>query len=157
MNIPTSVKTIGSHAFYYCKGLKNVTIGESVMSIGNHAFSYCDSLTNVTCKATTVPNAEENAFFGQYDKVTLFVPNEALEGYQAHEEWGKFTHIVPFIGAGPGDVNGDGNITIGDVTNLIDQLINGEEIPAYFDVNGNGSVTIGDITAIIDMLLAGNH
>ena len=29
-------------------------------------------------------------------------------------------------------------------------------LPAYCDVGGNGTVTIGDVTALIDMLLGGN-
>ena len=60
---------------------------------------------------------------------------ESLEAYRAHEEWGKFSHIVPFIGAGPGDVNGDGKIAISDVTNLINLLLSSDELPAYADVN----------------------
>ena len=91
-----------------------------------------------------------------YDQVTLFVPYESIEEYRAAWEWGQFTHIVPFIGAGPGDINGDGNIAINDVTNLIDQLLGGEEIPAYCDVDGDGNVSIKDVTALIDQLLSGN-
>ena len=42
------------------------------------------------------------------------------------------------------------------MTNLIDQLLGGEEIPAYCDVDGDGNVTIKDVTALIDQLLSGN-
>ena len=88
-------------------------------------------------------------------QLTLFVPTESIEVYRNAEIWCQF-HIIPFIGAGPGDVNGDGNIAVSDVTNLIDQLLGGEELPAYADVNGDGEVTIKDITDLIDMLLNGN-
>ena len=91
-----------------------------------------------------------------YAQIMLFVPDQSLEAYCNHTEWGKFTHIVPFLGAGPGDINGDGNIAVSDVTNLIDQLLSGEELPAYADVNGDGVVTIKDVTDLIDMLLGGN-
>ena len=56
-----------------------------------------------------------------------------------------------------GDVNGDGEVSIGDVTALIDILLG---TPADADtlirceVNGDGEVSIGDITALIDMLLS---
>ena len=63
---------------------------------------------------------------------------------------------MPFIGAGPGDVNGDGSVSILDATGLIDMLLCGEELPAYADVNGDGIISIIDITALIDMLLSGN-
>jgi hypothetical protein len=63
---------------------------------------------------------------------------------------------VPFIGAGPGDIDGDGEINIADATRLIDKLLSGEELPAYIDVNGDGSVDIADVTSILDSMLGGN-
>ena len=55
-----------------------------------------------------------------------------------------------------GDVNGDGSVTIKDVTYLIDYLLGGELLvfisPAG-DLNQDGLITIKDVTALIDMLL----
>ena len=56
-------------------------------------------------------------------------------------------------GSQPGDVNGDGNVNISDVTALIDILLNGGNAPASADVNGDNQVNIADVTALIDMLL----
>lgn len=58
----------------------------------------------------------------------------------------------------PGDMNGDGKITIEDVTELIDLLLSGEdpqseEVFQVADVDGDGHITIGDVTAIIDQIL----
>ncbi len=44
---PDSPITIGSHAFYYCTKLTNVSLG-GVTSIGNSAFSSCFKLANIT-------------------------------------------------------------------------------------------------------------
>lgn len=57
-----------------------------------------------------------------------------------------------------GDVNNDGQVTIADVTVLIDYLLG--SVPASFsavnaDVNHDTNVTIADVTALIDMLLNG--
>lgn len=53
-----------------------------------------------------------------------------------------------------GDVNDDKNITIADVTALINYLLNGGEINlANSDVNGDQGISIGDVTALINMLL----
>ena len=55
-----------------------------------------------------------------------------------------------------GDVNQDGNITIADVTTLIDYLLsNDSAIPAEADVNADDNVSIADVTALIDYLLNG--
>ncbi len=131
--------------------------GYEYLPIYSYSFAGFKGLTSVTCQSMTPPDAYLDAFNGLYESVPLYVPNDAFEDYRTHEEWGRFTRIVPFIGFGPGDVNGDGNISIGDAADLIDQLINGEDIPAYYDVDGSGAVTIGDIAALIDLLLAGNQ
>ena len=117
----------------------------------------CNNVNSITCLSATPIDAsliydESDSFF----EATLYVPQEGLEAYKAHDQWGQFLRIVPFIGAGPGDINGDGNIAINDVTNLIDMLLGGDELPAWADVNGDGNVTIADVTVLIDMLLNGN-
>lgn len=56
--------------------------------------------------------------------------------------------------SGLGDVNGDGEVTIADVSALIDLLVTGETTTAG-DLNGDGEINIADINALIDMLLNG--
>ena len=53
-----------------------------------------------------------------------------------------------------GDVNGDGNVTISDVTELVDLLLSQGETPDSADVNNDGVVSIADVTIIIDYLLS---
>jgi hypothetical protein len=156
VTIPNTITTIPRLAFAHCEKLKCVTIPESVVSFGSEPFAYCYALSRVISKPLVPPtNETQHAFYSSNANAVLFVPNESLDAYRADNVWGKFVHIVPFIGAGPGDVNGDGNVSIGDVTNLIDMLINGDA-PAYYDVNGDGQVSIADITALIDQLLGAN-
>ena len=55
-----------------------------------------------------------------------------------------------------GDVNNDGEVTIGDVTVLIDMILTSYVDPADFDradVNDDGEVTIADMTVLIDIIL----
>ena len=68
---------------------------------------------------------------------------------------------VTLVGGGNepliGDVNGDGEVNIGDVTAIIDYLLGtaGDNFNVEAaDVNRDGEVNIGDVTAIIDMLLS---
>ena len=55
-----------------------------------------------------------------------------------------------------GDVNGDGKLSIADVTELINYLLSGETPPAAADVNGDGKISIADVTELINMLLSSN-
>ena len=57
-----------------------------------------------------------------------------------------------------GDVNDDGEVTISDVTALIDYLLSGDAsaINTYAaDCNRDKGISIGDVTALIDYLLSG--
>ena len=54
-----------------------------------------------------------------------------------------------------GDVDGDGNVNIGDVTALIDILLSGATAPDAADCDLDDNVNIGDVTALIDYLLSG--
>ena len=155
VTLPSTITTL-YHGAFWGSSLKQITIPSSVTFIGDFALD-CPNLTKIVCMGTTPSELLDGYMWLMYitDQATVFVPQESLEDYTAHQEWGRFTHIVPFIGAGPGDVNGDGNISVSDVTDLIDELLNGGDKPAWMDVNGDGTVSIKDITDLIDMLLSG--
>ena len=84
------------------------------------------------------------------------VPLTAIDDYNAADYWYRFSTIEGF---GPaGDLNGDGVLSIGDVTLMVDLLLQGAGASvANGDVNGDGIVSIGDVTSLIDILLAGNN
>lgn len=52
----------------------------------------------------------------------------------------------------PGDVNGDGEVNISDVSDIIDMMLSGKVTEAG-DVNGDGEINISDINAVIDIIL----
>ena len=53
-----------------------------------------------------------------------------------------------------GDVNGDGQVKIDDVTALINLLLSGNTSAPAADCNQDGKVAIGDVTALINYLLS---
>lgn len=67
--------------------------------------------------------------------------------------WGSFAIFT--LGASPScDVNGDGQVTVADVTAIFD-ILNGVST-AYLssaDTNGDGEVTVGDVTKIYGVIL----
>ena len=58
-----------------------------------------------------------------------------------------------------GDADGDGNVTIGDVSTLIDYLLSGNSSGINLeaaDCDNDGLTTIGDVSTLIDYLLSGH-
>ena len=59
----------------------------------------------------------------------------------------------------PGDVNGDGEINVGDVSAVINYILkrpNTTFIAAAADMNGDGEINVGDVSAIINNILKRN-
>lgn len=163
ITIPSSVKYIGSYAFSGCKSLRSINIPEQVTSIGSCAFFMCSSLESVYSYVqepfriyeNTFQNWEANASTASFTTATLYVPAGTRDAYLATPAWDKFLNIVEMEATSQGDVNGDGSISIADVTELVN-IILGKNLPAnqsVADINGDGSVTIADVTALVNIIL----
>ncbi len=72
--ITYSVTSIGADAFYYCTGLKSVTIPNSVKTIGESAFNGCKNLSSVTI-ANGVTSIGVAAFQLCTSLTSLTIPN----------------------------------------------------------------------------------
>ena len=59
--IPSDVKTIGEKAFYFCDGLKNITLPEGLATIGINAFAGCSDLEAINLPEG-LEKIEEGAF-----------------------------------------------------------------------------------------------
>ena len=156
--IPDCITEISKAAFYKCHGLTSVTIPNSINSIGYRAFYDCDSLQTVTCLGTMPPVMTSSECFSTtaYNRTKLLVPRQSIVTYKATNYWNKFVNIEGYGDAAPGDVNGDGAMSITDVTILIDALLTGDMDAIFIeaaDLNANGSLDIDDVAALIDRLL----
>ena len=52
--LPDSIRSIGNHVFYLCKGLSEVVIPDGVVEINHSAFSGCESLIKIDIPETAV-------------------------------------------------------------------------------------------------------
>ena len=67
--------------------------------IYSEAFAKCSNLTDVYCLATSVPNAESDAFNESYPEyMTLHVPEEAINSYKTTAPWSSFGTVVTLDG-----------------------------------------------------------
>ena len=105
-------------------------------------------ITGITGKSYTVTNLAENGSF------YFYVMANYVDGGTGDSNVMEVTLFDSGHSFEVGDVNHDGNVSIADVTALIDMLLGGGsgcEICA--DVNGDNEVSIADVTALIDVLL----
>ena len=156
--VPESVTRIRQGAFGNSK-LISVTLPAGLTDVEYLAFADNPSLTYVTCLATTPPALGAFAFVSTINNsgITLTVPYNSHESYRS-SGWRPFAYTVSVEDIEPtqaGDVNNDNNVSIADVTALIDVLLSGGAAPATADVNGDNNVSIADVTALIDLLLSG--
>ena len=88
-------------------------------------------------------------------EMTVVVSATAQEEGMEISETAENTFLLPVATYIRGDVNNDGNVSISDVTALINYLLtNPEAIIIRNDVNLNGKVNISDVTALINYLLS---
>ena len=183
LDIPGTCTLLGNTAIFQCTSLKKLKIGdkdapagttliehyalahspelerlELGANIDSLTYGCLNDLTNVKiliCWATTPPRADELALGIAFSRTPLYVHKASVEAYRQARMWNRFQTIIPIEDVG--DVNGDGSVSIGDVTSLIDILLGGEtERALYCDVNLDGSVSISDVTILIDTLLGGS-
>ena len=140
----TAKVTNMGYMFSSCYNLRTIYVGSgwSTASVTNSSemFDYCQSL--VGGKGTTYSSSNPK------DKSYAHIDGGPSNPGYFTEKGGAFLR---------GDVNGDGEVAIGDLTELIDMLLSGGTInnPAA-DCNMDGSVGIADVTALIDYLLGGS-
>ena len=107
--------------------------------VQDHAWTYAWPSNNWWYQATEA---------GTYNVVITFDP--------AADDMNKITfNATPASAYEMGDVDHSGDISIGDVTALIDMLLTGGEVPAEANCDGQEGASIGDVTALIDYLLNG--
>ena len=144
--------------------LKKITLGENVTLLEDRAFVGHVPDT-ITCWAPTPSDFTVTTNYNwtfstqAYDTTVLRVPQVLVNAYREAYCWNRFVNIEGMTVLGNGDVNGDGQLTISDVTAFIDMLLNGQSgaaNPINADVNGDGNLSIGDITKLIDRILNSN-
>ncbi len=83
-----------------------------------------------------------------FEEITLFT-FKAYNGMAVYKIGRNVSTDEPPV---PGDVNGDGEVNISDISDIIDLILSGK-VSDSGDVNGDGEINITDINFVIDMIL----
>ena len=167
----TSNVTNMASMFDYCLGLKTLDLSSfNTSNVTNMSdmFEECYNLQTIyvsngwSTASVISGNGDKDMFTNSTrlvgGKGTVYDANHVNADY-AHIDGGPSNpgYLTDKNAIKRGDVNGDGNVTISDVTALIDLLLGGGTInnPAA-DCNNDSNVTISDVTALIDFLLGGS-
>ena len=127
--IPSTLTAISNYAF---KGdaISTLVIPKTVESIGTQAFNQDGlnrGLSVVTVFRSTPLPVDADCFTTNSQGSTLYVPAGSKAAYANATGWSKFTNIVELDMGGStglqGDINGDGKVTIADVTKLVNIIL----------------------------------
>ena len=155
------VTTIGNYALYNVSAeIDTMWLPSSVSYLGDKAMAGMTGMKVLVTDATDVPALGNDVWAGvDQPSVPLITPNnESAILYKAADQWMNF-FFEPQEEVIVGDVNGDGHVTISDVTALINYLLSGDDSNVNVkatDVNQDGNTSIGDVTALINLLLNGS-
>jgi hypothetical protein len=151
-----NVNVVSEWAFRDCVALEKLTLGERVDSVASLAFDGCKAIKSITVKAENPPLLPSADCFPEniYHQATLYVPEISQMDYYLCDVWTLFEHQEVITDTSiPGDVNGDGEITIADVNVLINGILDVSSVEGSMDVNDDGEVTIADVNVLIDLIL----
>ena len=158
--LPEGIEVIEESGFDDCS-LDFITLPSTLKRIGSWAFYYNITLYSVTSLALEPPIIDnEHAFYPCIRNGSiLYVPEQSYQAYKEAEYWKDFQFIIP-IGHEilRGDMNQDGKLGIDDLTELIDFILAYNATHQYFqnpfaDVDNNGWYGISDITALVDAIV----
>lgn len=154
--IPEGVQTIGQAAFYNLSTVTTLSLPSTLQHIGTLAMAGMTGLEEFTSNAVTVPTLDDDIWLGvDQGAVTLKVPINSVEDYQAAAQWQEFL-IVP--SAKLGDVNGDGEVNVADVSALVAIVMGDTSHPDYrarADVNGDTEISVADVSSLVAIVMSG--
>ncbi len=153
--IPGSVTAIGDYAFFGCRDLTGVTIGDGVTNVGNHAFSGCRRLTGIPIP-NGVTTIGDHAFQACSGLKSILLPSGVTRiGEYTLAGCRALTSVIVPEGAthiGRAAFSGCHSLTSVRIPNAVTSI----GLGAFFGCSGLASVTIGTgVTSIGD--IAFNH
>jgi hypothetical protein len=94
------VVRIADRVFFDKDSLLSVNIPETVQSIGSLAFFSCTNLREVTVLNETPPVLDADNVFDPYNELSLLtikVPSVSVQDYKGAEHWDEYTNVISAV------------------------------------------------------------
>ena len=92
VHIPYGVKSIRM-CFQECTGLTTLQIPSSATDFGYGTFGFIPNLTYLYCNLSTPPSGMPYGPYSSAPRITLYVPDEAIEAYKKATYWSTWKYI----------------------------------------------------------------
>ncbi len=100
IRIPNRVLTIDNSAFYGCTGLLSIEIPESVLDFGYKPFECCTGLKEIRLHGKAPDETEQlirYAGLEDLNNITLYVPIGTGYAYRHNDYFSQFKEILPVL------------------------------------------------------------
>ena len=93
VELPTSIKSIGSFAFTGCSSLESIEISNNIINIGEYAFTNCTKLTSIEIPSS-ITSISSSVFSGCSSLESVEIPNSVISiGSNAFSSCSSLTSI----------------------------------------------------------------
>ncbi len=163
VDIPDSVSVIKGYAFRGCSSLCNVNIPDSVTNIGSFAFANCGKLNNINIPSNI--EVIDSLAFEKSDNVFIELARDSIikpESFLSTNisfkvlEKDNNDNLVQDIINYYGDIDGDNNVELDDVTVCLNVALGifvaSDKLKMYGDIDGGG-ISLSDTTTFLKMAL----
>ena len=145
--VPEGTTSIPEHAYSDSTVLSSVEIPDGVTSIGAYAFSGCTNLTSITIPSS-VKTIANSAFQGCNAQLTILCDGGSVAHKYAEENNISYQLLTSVF---PGDIDGDGDLSMQDVLRL-QKYLSGWDVEIALencDVNADGEVNMQDTLRLL--------
>lgn len=157
------VITIGNYALYnVCQEMDTMRLPSTLTYLGDYAMAGMIGMQTLKTDAEQVPALGREVWAGvDQPSVPLIAPTaESTAQYREADQWMNFFFEEQEPDIRHGDVNGDGSISMDDLSALINYLLTSD--PTHIsmigaDVNDDGDINMDDLSALINYLLTSSE
>lgn len=170
VKIPDGISSIEKGTFAYCNNLEKVILPDSLLKIGDGAFTY----TRLSC--ITIPSSVTEIGFGAFGscsklmciiipknvtsigrsalastRVTVYCYKDSAAYSYVMENNIPYVHVITDEVSIPGDTNGDGQVSLTDVSLMIKHVANWRYPIDHnaADATADGNINLNDVSLIL--------